>query len=261
MSTSDATSALVFDRVNFAYGERPVLERLSFSIAAGETVALLGPSGCGKTTVLNLLAGFERPTGGHALAAGRPITGPGPDRGMVFQSYALFDWMTVEDNIAFSLRCAGRPVAEQRRVAREAAAMVGLQDVTGAYPYQLSGGMRQRCSLARVLAARPEVMLMDEPFAAVDIHTRERLQEEVLRIQAQAGITVVFVTHDIDEAVFLGQRIFLFEGPGGTGATRIREFTVDLPHPRASAVNRIHPRFLALRNEIYQAMHTLEATA
>ncbi len=242
---------LRFDRVGLAYDGRPVLRDLSFRVQAGETVALLGPSGCGKTSLLNLVAGFLRPTEGVALCNNREIAGPGPDRGVVFQSYALFDWMTVEDNIAFSLRCAGRSRDEQRSVARRMAAMVGLSGFEKSYPYQLSGGMRQRCGLARVLAAGPSVMLMDEPFAAVDVQTRETLQEEILRIQAATGCTILFVTHSIDEAVFLGHRIFMML-KDQLGA--FEEFTVELPLPRDNGENRLHPEFLAVRERIYRAM-------
>jgi ABC-type nitrate/sulfonate/bicarbonate transport system ATPase subunit len=242
---------LRFDRVSLHYDERPVLRDLSFSVRAGETVALLGPSGCGKTSLLNIVAGFLQPTGGVALCNGREIAGPGPDRGVVFQSYALFDWMTVEDNIAFSLRCAGRPRDEQREVAQRMARLVGLGGFEKSYPYQLSGGMRQRCGLARVLAAGPSVMLMDEPFAAVDVQTREALQEEILRIQASTGCTILFVTHSIDEAVFLGSRILLML-KDRFGA--FDEFPVALPLPRDLPENRLHPEFLAVREQVYRAM-------
>lgn len=246
-----APEVLRFETVGLSYDERRVLQNLSFSIRRGETVALLGPSGCGKTTLLNIIAGFLQPSEGIALCHNREIAGPGPDRGVVFQSYALFDWMTVQDNIAFSLRCAGRPRSEQREVAARMAALVGLAGFERAYPYQLSGGMRQRCGLARVLAANPSVMLMDEPFAAVDVQTREQLQEEMRRIQAATGCTIVFVTHSIDEAVFLGDRIFLML-KGGLGA--FEPFDVHLPAPRDRAENRLHPEFLAVRERVYRAM-------
>lgn len=249
--TEAPREVLRFDRVGLSYDGRPVLQDLSFSVKAGETVALLGPSGCGKTTLLNIVAGFLKPSAGVALCNQREIAGPGPDRGVVFQSYALFDWMTVEDNIAFSLRCAGRPKAEQQDVARRMAALVGLAGFEKSYPYQLSGGMRQRCGLARVLAAGPSVMLMDEPFAAVDVQTRETLQEEILRIQATTGCTILFVTHSIDEAVFLGSRIFLML-KGRLGA--FDEFAVNLPLPREQSDNRLHAEFLSVRERVYRAM-------
>jgi NitT/TauT family transport system ATP-binding protein len=242
---------LRFDRVGLEYDGRDVLKELSFSVNRGEVITVLGPSGCGKTTMLNIVAGFLQPSSGIALVNDREIAGPGPDRGVVFQSYALFDWMTVEDNIAFSLRCSGKNRSQQHAVAKEMAMLVGLQGFEKSYPYQLSGGMRQRCGLARVLAANPSVMLMDEPFAAVDVQTRETLQEEILRIKAETKCTIIFITHSIDEAVFLADRIFLMR-KGRLGA--FDEFTVNLPEPRDSAENRLHPEFLSVREQIYRAM-------
>ena len=246
-----ASPILKFEKVSFDYDGRSIMRDVSFSIAPGELVAVLGPSGCGKTTILNMVAGFLKPTAGVALIDGREIAGPGPDRGVVFQAAALFDWMSVANNISFSLRCAGRSKAERRQVAVEMAALVGLAGFEDAYPYQLSGGMRQRVGLARVLAAKPKVMLMDEPFSALDVQTREVLQEEVLRIRERTGCTILFVTHSIDEAVFLGDRIFLLTDLKD-GA--FDEFGVDLPSPRDAAENRLHPAFIGLREAIYRKM-------
>jgi NitT/TauT family transport system ATP-binding protein len=242
---------LKFEKVGFQYDGRAIMHDVSFAIRPGELVAVLGPSGCGKTTILNMVAGFLQPTEGVTIIDGQEITGPGPDRGVVFQAAALYDWMTVADNISFSLRCAGRPKAERRRVALEMAALVNLTGFEDAYPYQLSGGMRQRVGLARVLAAKPKVMLMDEPFSALDVQTREALQEEVLRIRDRTGCTILFVTHSIDEAVFLGDRIFLL-----TDLTdgAYDEFAIDLPSPRANSENRLHPAFIRLRETIYRKM-------
>ena len=250
-SPSNTRPILRFDRVGLEYDGRVVLQDLNFSVNRGEVITILGPSGCGKTTMLNIIAGFLQASSGVALVNDREIAGPGPDRGVVFQSYALFDWMSVEDNIAFSLRCAGKDRAEQLTAAKEMAALVGLQGFEKSFPYQLSGGMRQRCGLARVLAAHPSVMLMDEPFAAVDVQTRETLQEEILRINVQTGCTIIFITHSIDEAVFLADRVFLMRR-GRLGA--FDEFTVDLPQPRGMAENRLHPQFLATREQIYRTM-------
>jgi len=248
---ADAPPVLKFEKVGFAYDGRTIMRDVSFAVAPGELVALLGPSGCGKTTILNMVAGFLRPTDGVAVVDGREITGPGPDRGVVFQAAALFDWMTVAENIAFSLRCAGAGKSERRAVAEEMAALVGLTGFEDAYPYQLSGGMRQRVGLARVLAAKPKVMLMDEPFSALDVQTRESLQEDVLQIRDRTGCTILFVTHAIDEAAFLGDRIFLLNDlKSGAYDT----FDVDLPTPRASPENRLHPSFLRLRETIYRRM-------
>lgn len=255
-ATSCGKPTLKFEKVGLQYDGRDVLRDLSFSINRGEVITVLGPSGCGKTTMLNIIAGFLQPSSGVALVNDREIKGPGPDRGVVFQAYALFDWMTVQDNIAFSLRCAGRPRDEQLRVAQAMAKLVGLEGFEQRYPYQLSGGMRQRCGLARVLAANPSVMLMDEPFAAVDVQTRETLQEEILRINDETNCTVVFITHSIDEAVFLADRVFLMR-KGGLGA--FDEFTVHLPYPRNSPENRLHPEFLRMREQIYRAMRAQES--
>jgi NitT/TauT family transport system ATP-binding protein len=246
-----ARPMLKFEQVGFEYDGRAIMANVSFAVRPGELVALLGPSGCGKTTILNLVAGFLQPTEGVALVDNREIAGPGPDRGVVFQAAALFNWMTVADNISFSLRCAGRSRAERRQVAEEMATLVGLTGFEDAYPYQLSGGMRQRVGLARVLAAKPKVMLMDEPFSALDVQTRELLQEEVLRIRERTGCTILFVTHSIDEAVFLGDRIFLLTDLKD-GA--FDELVVDLPTPRATAENRLHPAFIRLREMIYRKM-------
>ena len=250
-SVASVRPILKFEKVGFQYDGRAIMRDVSFAIRPGELVAVLGPSGCGKTTILNVVAGFLQPTEGVAIIDGQEITGPGPDRGVVFQAAALYDWMTVADNISFSLRCAGRPKAERRRVALEMAALVNLTGFEDAYPYQLSGGMRQRVGLARVLAAKPKVMLMDEPFSALDVQTREVLQEEVLRIRDRTGCTILFVTHSIDEAVFLGDRIFLL-----TDLTdgAYDEFAIDLPSPRANSENRLHPAFLRLRETIYRKM-------
>lgn len=246
-----AAPVLKFEKVGFAYDGRPIMRDVSFQVAPGEILVLLGPSGCGKTTILNMVAGFLAPTEGVAVVEGREIAGPGPDRGVVFQAAALFDWMTVAENIAFSLRCSGRKKAERRAVAQEMAALVGLKGFEDAYPYQLSGGMRQRVGLARVLAAKPKVMLMDEPFSALDVQTRETLQEEVLRIRARTGCTILFITHAIDEAVFLGDRIFLLNDlSNGAYDT----FDVSLPTPRETPENRLHPSFLKLRETIYRRM-------
>ena len=250
-SSASVRPILKFEQVGFQYDGRAIMRDVSFAIRPGELVAVLGPSGCGKTTILNMVAGFLQPTEGAAIIDGHEITGPGPDRGVVFQAAALYDWMTVADNISFSLRCAGRPKAERRRVAEEMAALVNLTGFEDAYPYQLSGGMRQRVGLARVLAAKPKVMLMDEPFSALDVQTREALQEEVLRIRDRTGCTILFVTHSIDEAVFLGDRIFLL-----TDLTdgAYDEFAIDLPSPRANGENRLHPAFIRLRETIYRKM-------
>jgi NitT/TauT family transport system ATP-binding protein len=206
------------------------VDRVSLHIATGEFVSILGPSGCGKTTLLNIVAGFIEPTHGEILLNGRRIQGPGPDRGVVFQSFALFPWKTVLDNVAFGLKMRGIPRDERTRVAREYIALVGLTGSESRFPHELSGGMQQRVGVARVLANNPELMLMDEPFASVDAQTRMTLQEELTRIWEARQPTILFVTHDVEEAVFLANRVIVLSARPG----RIRDTVqVDLPRPRS----------------------------
>lgn len=206
------------------------VDRVSMQIATGEFVSILGPSGCGKTTLLNMVAGFIPPTQGEILLNGRRIKGPGPDRGVVFQSFALFPWKTVLDNVAFGLKMRGMPRDERDRIALEYIALVGLAGSESRFPHELSGGMQQRVGVARVLANDPELMLMDEPFASVDAQTRMTLQEELTHIWEARQPTILFVTHDVEEAVFLANRVIVLSARPG----RIREtLRVDLPRPRA----------------------------
>ncbi len=205
------------------------VEDVSLEIAPGEFVAILGPSGCGKTTLLYMVAGFIPPTRGEILLNGRRIQGPGPDRGVVFQSFALFPWMTVLDNVAFGLKMRGVPREERYRIAREYIALVGLDGFEHRYPHELSGGMQQRVGVARVLANNPDLLLMDEPFASVDAQTRMTLQEELTRIWEARRPTILFVTHDVEEAVFLANRVVVLTPRPG----RVRESVgVPLPRPR-----------------------------
>ncbi|MER7753771.1 ABC transporter ATP-binding protein [Kitasatospora sp. NPDC097643] len=192
-----------------------VLAPTELDLAAGSFTALIGPSGCGKSTVLNAVAGFVRPTAGRVLVGAEPVTGPGPDRGMVFQHYALFPWLTARGNVEFALKRLGLPRGERRQRALAALAEVGLADGAEKYPAQLSGGMQQRVALARALAAEPEVLLMDEPFGALDALTRARMQQLLTRLWRRTGTTVLFVTHDIDEALAVAQRIVVLGGRPG----------------------------------------------
>lgn len=204
-------------------------EAISLEIGNGEFAAILGPSGCGKTTLLNMVAGFIPPTRGEILLNGRRIQGPGPDRGVVFQSFALFPWKTVLDNVGFGLKMRGVSKEERDRVAREYIALIGLEGFENRYPHELSGGMQQRVGVARVLANKPDLMLMDEPFASVDAQTRMTLQEELTRIWEARQPTILFVTHDVEEAVFLANRVVVLTPRPG----RVRETVpVDLPRPR-----------------------------
>ena len=255
-ASTDASSVplLVAESLSYSYGALDVFDKLSFTLGAGKFVTLLGASGCGKTTLLNLIAGFLSPTAGELKFNGRPIEGPGPDRAVVFQSGALFEWMTVRANIEFSLRCRGVAAAARRKVSEEMIELVGLRGFENQYPYQLSGGMQQRVGVARVIAASPRIMLMDEPFAAVDVQTREMLQEELLRIHKRTGCTIVFVTHSIDEAVFLSDQIFLLSSRGSVSDGIRLQLEVELPGPRWDGGNRLHPEFLRVREQLYVAM-------
>src|SRR5215470_2846179 len=235
-------------------GEIEALARVDLTIARGEFVCLIGASGCGKSTLLRIVAGFEEPTNGEVTVHGRPVTGPGSDRGMVFQDYALFPWMTVRQNIAFGPRQRGLLRTEIAAIADEFMKLVGLERFADRYPSQLSGGMKQRVAIARVLANDANVLLMDEPFGALDALTREQLQRELLQIWARTGVTVVFVTHSVEEAVLLGDRVLVMSaGPG-----RIEnDIAIDLPRPRV----RSCPRRCISVSAIYRGMDraTLDA--
>ncbi|MFI9113857.1 ABC transporter ATP-binding protein [Streptomyces venezuelae] len=207
--------AVRLEGLSLGYGSAPVLERTDLEFPAGSFTALLGPSGCGKSTVLGAVAGFIPPLDGKVTAGARPVRRPGPERGVVFQHYALFPWRTARGNVEFALKRLGLPRAERRRRALEALAEVGLADGTDKYPAQLSGGMQQRVALARALAAEPEVLLMDEPFGALDALTRARMQSLLRELWQRRGTTVLFVTHDIDEALALAQRVVVLGGTPG----------------------------------------------
>ncbi len=202
---------------------------ISFDIEEGDFVSILGPSGCGKTTLLNIVAGFVKPSSGTVLLKGKPISGPGPDRGVVFQSFALFPWKTVLENVAFGPRMRGLPRKDCEQIARHYIEMVGLTGFEDKYPHELSGGMRQRVGVARVLANKPEIMLMDEPFASIDAQTRMKLQEDLTRIWEESKTTILFVTHDVEEAVFLSNRVVVLSHAPSV----VQEIVpVDIPRPR-----------------------------
>ena len=224
-------------------GEIHALSDASLSIDKGELVCLIGASGCGKSTLLRLIGGFEIPSAGSIKMRGVPVTGPGPARGMVFQDYALFPWLTVRGNIAFGPKARGLSRKEVRAVCDHFIEMVGLARFADAHPHQLSGGMRQRVAIARVLANNAQVILMDEPFGALDAMTRERLQEELLELWQRTKLTVIFVTHAIEEAILLANRVVIMTpGPG-----RIQsDNRVALARPRDVA----SPEFNAIRREL-----------
>jgi NitT/TauT family transport system ATP-binding protein len=206
-----------------------VLSDINLYVADKEFVCFIGPSGCGKTTLLRITAGLEKPDSGTLTVNNEPIKGPGPDRGMVFQEYSLFPWRTVLKNITFSLELKKIPKSEREKIARDFLELVGLSKFADSYPHELSGGMKQRVAIARALVNDPDVLLMDEPFGAVDAQTRNRLQHELLNIWEKKKKTVLFITHSVDEAVFLADKVVVFTARPG----RVKEvISVDLPRPR-----------------------------
>ena len=242
-------AGLALDYVNQDTGAvHRAVEDLDLSVAANEFLCVLGPSGCGKSTLLAAIAGFIRPTRGSIVMDGAPVIGPGAERGVVFQEYALLPWMTVLDNAALGLKLRGISRQQRYETARRFLALANLHGVDHKYPHELSGGMKQRVAVARTLANEPEVMLMDEPFAAVDAQTRMTLQEELGRIAARSRLTVLFITHSVEEAIFLGDRVAVMTpGPG-----RIRTI-VDVPFARGErswARLNADPSFAALRERL-----------
>ncbi|MCB1397997.1 MAG: ABC transporter ATP-binding protein [Rhodobacteraceae bacterium] len=236
----------------FRRGERVVqaLGDINLTIQKGEFVTVLGPSGCGKTTLLHILGGFETPTTGVVRVDGKPVTKPGRDRGMVFQEATLFPWRTIRDNVAWPMQVSGTPKAEACERADGFLATVGLSRFTRAYPGELSGGMRQRAALARTLAMEPSVLLMDEPFGALDAQTREVMQEDLLALWQDRGLTVLFITHDIAEAIFLGDRVIVM----GAGPGRIVEdCRIDLDRPR-TANSRNDQHILEYRSRMWDLL-------
>ncbi len=242
--------AIAIERVSIVFSREAeqtvAVAETSVSISPGEFVSILGPSGCGKSTLLNSVAGYITPTTGQIMIDGERITGPGPDRGMVFQQYSLFPWKTVRENVAFGPRLQGR--AHPEAVANTFIDMVGLTKFANRYPRELSGGMQQRVGIARALANYPRVLLMDEPFGALDSQTRHMMQENLLQIWAEFGITVLFVTHDIDEAVFLGDRVLVMSASPGR---IIADIPVDLPRPRSPDL-AVEDSFLKLRRVCHE---------
>jgi ABC-type nitrate/sulfonate/bicarbonate transport system ATPase subunit len=233
-----------------AGGGTLALQATDLAVAENDFVTILGPSGCGKSTLLRIVAGLDQPTAGEVLLDGQRISGPGADRGMVFQSYTLFPWLNVLDNVCFGLRERGLPRAQQLEIAHGFIAQVGLAGFEAHYPKQLSGGMQQRTAIARALANGPRMLLMDEPFGALDHQTRELMQELLLGIWEAERKTVLFVTHDIDEAVFMASRVVVMSARPG----RIKlDRTVDLPHPRHYSV-KTTPAFAALKAELTESV-------
>ncbi|WP_405844799.1 ABC transporter ATP-binding protein [Streptomyces platensis] len=236
----------------YGEGEFTALDGVDLRIAAGEFVVVVGPSGCGKSTLLDLLGGLARPTGGRILLDGEPVTGPGLDRGIVFQQYALLPWRTALGNVEFGLEATGVPRRERAARARDYLELVGLSGFENHHPHELSGGMRQRVAIARSLAYDPDVLLMDEPFAALDAQTRESLQDELLRIWQRTGKTVVFITHGIEEAVYLGQRVAVMTSRPG----RIKRVVpIGFGSRTATDDLRSSSEFARYRHEIWTLLH------
>ncbi len=244
--------AMVIDGVSMAYsgvsGTFTALREVNLRIEPGEFISVIGPSGCGKTTLMNIIAGFLQPTAGRVLIDDREIHGPGPDRGVVFQQYAVFPWLTVRENVEFGLRLRANrvPEAERKETVDRFIELVGLKDFQKSYPKELSGGMKQRVAIARSYAVNPEVLLMDEPFGALDAQTRQFMQESLLSILEKEKKTVVFITHGVEEAAFLSTRVVIM----ATRPGRIREIVpVELPYPREGGI-KTTPEFTRIRAHI-----------
>ncbi|CCD90640.1 putative ABC transporter (ATP binding protein) [Bradyrhizobium sp. ORS 375] len=247
-------TTLVIDQVTRTFparqGHAPTraLEPVELTIGNNDFVTILGPSGCGKSTLLRIVAGLDHPTSGKVLLDGREVKGPGADRGMVFQSYTLFPWLTVRENIAFGLRERGVPEDKRNAVADRFIQQIGLKGFENHWPKQLSGGMQQRCAIARALANDPKILLLDEPFGALDNQTRVLMQEMLLGIWERDQKTVLFVTHDIEEAIFLGSRVLVMSARPG----RIKaDIKIDLPHPRSYKI-KTSPEFVALKERLVE---------
>jgi ABC-type nitrate/sulfonate/bicarbonate transport system ATPase subunit len=230
-------------------GTAKVLDGVDLTIGAGEILTVIGPSGCGKTTLLNVIGGFVRPDEGQVLVNGTAVNGPGRDRGVIFQGYALYRWLTVQKNVEFGLKIQGVEKRERRERARHFLSLVGLDEFRGHYPYQLSGGMKQRVAIARALAPDPSVLLMDEPFAALDAQMRELLQEELLRIWDTTRKTIFFITHSVEEAIFISTRVCVMTARPG----KIKKLmNINLPHPRFDFHVRTSPEFNRCKEELLE---------
>jgi len=245
-----AGALIEFERVSLSLAGRPILQDVNLEIGKGEFVCVVGPSGCGKTTMLRLIAGLFTPTSGKVRYAGAPVTGPRPDIAIVFQDYgkALLPWRNAAGNISLALEAIGVPKAERQERICRLLQLIGLADDADKFPIQLSGGMQQRLQIARCLAQDPVVLLMDEPFAALDALTRQELQDEIQAIVAARNSTVFFVTHDLEEAIYLGDRVFgMRPNPGRI----VEAFEVRLPRPRDWLTTPEHPEFLGLRRALF----------
>ncbi|MGU7840087.1 ABC transporter ATP-binding protein [Burkholderia sp. AW33-5] len=238
-------------------GECVALDDISFRTHRREFVCVIGPSGCGKSTLIRILAGLDTQTSGEVLLDGKPVQGPGADRGMVFQGYTLFPWLTVKKNVMFGLRMNGSSGSEAEREALQWLDLVGLTRFADVYPHQLSGGMKQRVAIARALANRPRILLMDEPFGALDAQTRARMQTHLLDIWRNIDVTILFITHDLDEAIFLADRILVLKAnPGG-----VQEL-IEVPVARPRDYSQVNtPEFVATKARLEALIHPKEEAA
>lgn len=239
------------------FGGHAALNTISFDVRRREFLSVLGASGCGKSTLIRIVAGLETQSSGQILLDGKPVAGPGPDRGMVFQGYTLFPWLTVKKNVMFGLQMGGKSAFEAESEAREWIALVGLSKFENAYPHELSGGMKQRVAIARALANRPRILLMDEPFGALDAQTRAQMQSYLLEIWRNVDVTILFITHDLDEAVYLSDRILVL----GANPSRVQE-VIENPVPRPRSREQFtSPEFLATYRRISDLIHPPESEA
>ena len=251
-----ASSKILAEHIDKVYSsgkkQTVAIEDASIDIQDNDFVCIVGPSGCGKSTLLRMLAGLDFPTSGKIIVNDRTVTGPGPDRGMVFQTYTLFPWMTVENNIKFGLKIKKMPKDKQQEIADRYLDIIGLKKFAKSYPKELSGGMKQRVAIARALANQPEVLLMDEPFGALDPHTKSMMQLLMREIWEKEHPTVVFITHDIDEAVFLANKIYVMSARPGK---IIKEVNVYLPHKRDLEL-KDSPEFIKIRKSINDLLYS-----
>jgi NitT/TauT family transport system ATP-binding protein len=255
MAGEKSTIKVKIDNVKKCYqgrtGEVIALNGVNLDIKENEFVTVVGPSGCGKSTLLNIMAGLLEPTSGKVICNGKEIKGTSAERGVVFQQYALFPWLTVLKNVKFPLQMRGLPAEEVDRIAMKYIRMVDLEKFKDSYPKELSGGMKQRVAIARAYAANPEVLLMDEPFGALDAQTRTQLQQDLLETWEREQKTCFFITHDVDEAIILGQRVVIMSARPG----RIKEIIdIDIPYPRDQAT-KLTPEFVELKNRIWALVY------
>jgi NitT/TauT family transport system ATP-binding protein len=253
-SLADAPTVIEFDRIGLEFGSRRVIHDLSFTMRKGELVCVIGPSGCGKTTLLRLLTGLIKPTAGQVRHHGQAVTGPARDVAIVFQDYAkaLLPWRTVAGNVSLALEANGVPRAERPHRIEQLLAKVNLAAHADKFPGQLSGGMQQRLQIARCLAQEPAVLLMDEPFGALDAITRQSLQDEMLQLVEAEATTVLFITHDLEEAIYLGDTVLALRANPGEQSSLARTFPVNLPRPRNQLTTREEPEFLHLRRDAFE---------